>query len=541
MMGAKWWAVFTTRGTADASDAPPMLSINEAPLRKVGESKNVVITIREVDEHKDLPDENKKSKDDPVAHFTGRIVCKGRREWYFEPAKVEHVKSNAKPGPEIPLRFKAPKGQTAPEFKITLSGDEIESGTWELGWAIAVEPFTQPFQYVATSNALHKVKTSDDSTKAALGRLKQECRNCVDRMYKRLDTAGDLWESHAAKYAAAYHAAYTQVNATLKEAAEAAKKESFLSSVLFQLLEMVSGGALGFIFKSAKGKMGRAHDILKSDEENKFANLGKLPEWFFDYTEDFAKFLDGKLRDQIKDWYDKDPNLDLNELDPLRFHLDLSSRVKDVIAYYKGKLNDTLDALDKKTTEDQYTNQDLQALTRAMSDFLDKTAKQHNVPFHVMSPPSHKIPYLEPKDKPAETSFQLALETGLWSVWLAKLARPGDPSSVLTRGTTEYVPPPNEVVARFREIDLLQRAGVDLAKLDDAVNKDAAENRIGMIGGGRNEGHFWSWQGGSKQLVEWAANWQKKEAVQYKNIFAQTEPPPGTTDSPPGVWAPKSK
>jgi hypothetical protein len=542
-MGARWWAVFTTRGTADASDVPPMLSINAAPLRKVGQSQNVIITIREVDEHKDLPDENKKSKDDPVAHFYGAIVCKGRRQWYFEPSSVKGVKhvKNSKPGPEIPLRFKAPKGQAPPEYKIMLSGDEIERGTWELGWEISLDPSPPPFKPVATSKALHKVKTSDDSTKQALTRLKTECRRYVDRMYKRLDASSDLWHAHAIRYAAAYHAAYTKVTATLKDAAETAKKESFLSSLIFQVLEMLSGGALGFFFKVAKGKMGRVLDLAKSEKENKLANIGKLPAWFFDHSEDLAKFLDGKLRDQIKDWYDQDPNLDLNELDPLRFHQDLEVRVFDFFGYYKEKLSKTLDALDTKTTEDQYTNQDVEALSRAQDHFLAKSAKERNVPFRAMSPPSNKIPYLEDAKKPDQPSFQLSLEMGLWSLWLPRLAKKGDSRSVLTKDTIEYSPPPPEVRTRLRETGVLKRAGIDVADLQGAIAADDHNRRIGAIGGGGAEGHFWVWGGNTKKMVEWAANWQKKEAVEHKNIFAQTEPPPGTSDSPAGIWAPGGK
>ncbi|MCC6361183.1 MAG: hypothetical protein IT450_20785 [Phycisphaerales bacterium] len=535
-MGARWWAVFTTRGTMDASDVPPMLAINEAPLKKVGESKNVIITIREVDEHKDLP--NEKSKDDPVANFYGRIVCKGRREWYFEPSKVEHVKTNAKPGPEIALRFKAPRGQTPPEFKIMLSGDEIERGTWELGWAITLDPSPPPFTPVATSKALHKVKTSDDNTRAALGRLKTECRRYVDRMYKRLDSAAGYWHSHAIRYAGAYHSAYTTVTATLKEAAENAKKESFLTSLIFQLLEMASVGALGFFFGVAKGKMARKVVEELSDEDNKLANIGKLPEWFFDHSEDFAKFLDGKLRDKIKEWYENDPNLKLDELDPLRFHQDLQVRVFDVFAYYKRKLSDTLDALDTKTSEEQYTNQDLEALNRAQQHFLVKLAREHKVPFHVMSPPASNIPYFEDAKKPEQPSFQRLLETGLWSLWLPRLARTIESESVLVNGTIEYAPPPPEVALRLREIGVLKRAQVDMAKLDQAIAQDQQNRRIGSAGGGGQEDHFWAWQGGSKKLVDWATGWKANEAVEHRNIFAQTEPPPGTNDAPAGIWAP---
>ncbi|TWT42186.1 hypothetical protein RAS1_33160 [Phycisphaerae bacterium RAS1] len=65
-----------------------------------------------------------------------------------------------------------------------------------------------------------------------------------------------------------------------------------------------------------------------------------------------------------------------------------------------------------------------------------------------------------------------------------------------------------------------KRAGIDLAKLDAEGDK--------FVWG-------FTW-GGSKKLVDWAEGWQKKEAVEHNNIFAQTEAPPGTAATPAGVW-----
>lgn len=534
-MGQKWWAVFKKRERGDkakswdgahgeAVDAvmkPPVLSIQAAPLKE-SETRGVSIAIYELDSF-----DEKRSADDMVAIFEGEISRQGGR-FYFEPSEYKPV-TNPKPGPKIDFYFEAPGGKLSKAYPVVLTGDELEIGEWELGWQIL-----PPGEKAVTSKSLVRIRHSDYTSGPALERLRSRCIEYLNLMYQALDAAGWNWKAYASQYANAYHKAYAKVTDVLKKAEKDASQDTFLKELVFEMLSMASGGALERIFKWAKG--GMTFQVVKEITTKK----GKIkvkpvdetpPEQFFEIPSSLTEFYAGKGQDQLKDkWNNEGPKLELEAIDPLEFHLKLSARVDTIFAFYKNALVKANKAMPED--EGEYSNSDLDKIKRGLDTFLVKSAAEKGLKHHVMTLPKANAPFFENENRPDADSVQWRLETGLWSIWLAELERKGDESSLLTKGTLEYAPPPPRVRDRLRAIGVLKRAGIDLAKLDEAIKRDQSPGASAVSA----EDHFWAIQGNSLKLIEWARKWEGKEAVENGDVFNQTEPTRGLSKEPTGVW-----
>jgi hypothetical protein len=526
----KWWAVFKKRTKGfrttdvkvtgweknegdqrverkneriDAVNQPPVLSIQTAPVNE-GQEKPVSITIREVDTW-----DEQKSSDDEVAYFEGHIFRTAGR-YYFRQNHFRAI-TNAKPGPEIDFYFEAPGGKTDGPYKFRLTGDELEKSEWELGWQIR-----HGFTDLAESDSLVRISHSNYNTETAFLKLKVECMSYLDRIFKRLVRAATLWEAFALQYAVAYHTAYANVTAALKKAEEDAAKEDFLKELVFEMLSLVSGGAVERLFDWAKGAA--RITVLKQKKKRVKKVQEDAPKEFFSAPEKLAEFYSGKGLDKFKEkWNGNSPELKLDAIDPLRFHLELSARVKTIFAHYMGVIEDVNNEVATHKDE-EFTNLDLQRLQQGLDEFLGKSASDKGLKYHVMTLPHSSIPFLGKADQPEQPSFQRTLEMGLWSIWLPGLESKADDSSVFSKGDLEYSEPPAAVIARLKSTGILKAAGVDPAK-EPWVHRT-------------NRG----WDGGARKLVEWARNWQNKEAVEADNVFSKTEPPPGTDKEPTGIW-----